>query len=109
MKLFNHLTKTSDDICNTNSTQMYVCGPTVHAVSHIGHARTFCTFDSLRKYLTSKGKILNYGMNITDIDDKINAKVRTLHYNNLLKTSLLVKDLKILEEKMLEKVQIGIL
>ena len=50
---------------------MYVCGPTVHNASHIGHARTFSIFDSIRKYLVSEGKVVNYGMNITDIDDKI--------------------------------------
>lgn len=97
MKLYDHLTKIIKTIGNDNSDNsdnsdnnstnyinIYVCGSTVHAISHIGHARTYATFDSMRKYLISKGKVVNYGMNITDIDDKINTKVRALHYFNTI-------------------------
>lgn len=91
MILHNHLTNKNEQILN-NSTEpltAYFCGPTVHAVSHVGHARTFSIFDSMRKYLVNKGIIVNHGMNITDIDDKINIKVRILHYRNLLNNNLL--------------------
>mgnify|MGYP000007509012 CR=1 FL=1 len=67
-----------------NTINWYSCGPTVHADTHIGHARTFSIFDSLRKYYVHMGKIVNYGMNITDIDDKINVKVRYLNCFNIL-------------------------
>ena len=116
INLHNHLTGQSEQIAGFNkilgqtdkSISMYVCGPTVHAVSHIGHGRTFAVFDSLRKFLTSKGTTVNFGMNITDIDDKINAKVRTLHYNTLLQTNLSVNQLKELEDLMLQKVTEGV-
>ncbi len=85
MNLYNHLSKKINAIGKTNEPiNMYVCGSTVHATSHIGHGRTFSIFDSMRKYLVSKGKVVNYGMNVTDIDDKINMKVRLLHYYNII-------------------------
>lgn len=62
----------------------YTCGPTIYADSHLGHARTFITFDILRRYLESIGHIVLYTMNITDIDDKIMTKVKMIHWNNLL-------------------------
>jgi cysteinyl-tRNA synthetase len=105
MKLYNHLTGQSE-LISSKVINFYVCGPTVHAVSHVGHGRTFCVFDSLRKYLTSKGYVVNYGMNITDIDDKINAKVRKLYYSKLLGDDEL--NLEQLEAKMLKNVGDGI-
>ncbi|MCC7429862.1 cysteine--tRNA ligase [bacterium] len=50
---------------------MYVCGPTVYDFFHIGNARTFITFDMVRKYLEFSGYKVTYVMNITDVDDKI--------------------------------------
>src|SRR3972149_6883997 len=50
---------------------MYVCGPTVYDLSHIGHARSAVTFDILYRYLRYKGYNVNYTRNYTDIDDKI--------------------------------------
>ncbi len=50
---------------------MYVCGPTVYDLSHIGHARSAVTFDILYRYLKYKGYHVNYTRNYTDIDDKI--------------------------------------
>lgn len=50
---------------------IFVCGPTVYDYSHIGHARTYVTFDVIAKYLGYKGYKVNFVMNITDIDDKI--------------------------------------
>ena len=53
---------------------MYVCGPTVYDVPHIGHARTALTFDMIRRYLKWRGYEVSFVSNITDIDDKIIAR-----------------------------------
>ncbi|MEW6684126.1 MAG: cysteine--tRNA ligase [Nitrospirota bacterium] len=50
---------------------MYVCGVTVYDLCHIGHARSAIVFDVLRRYLESRGLIITYVRNFTDIDDKI--------------------------------------
>ena len=50
---------------------MFVCGPTVYDYSHIGHARTYISFDVIVRYLRHLGYKVNYLQNITDIDDKI--------------------------------------
>jgi len=51
--------------------RMYVCGVTVYDNSHIGHARTVIVFDTLRRYLQSKGYSVVFVQNFTDVDDKI--------------------------------------
>ena len=73
MKLFNSFTG-KQEIFNPNDPRnitIYICGPTVYDDAHLGHARTYVTFDLIRRILG----ILNYGsmvvMNITDVDDKI--------------------------------------
>ena len=53
---------------------MYTCGPTVYNHVHIGNARTFLTFDVIRRYLTYRGYEVRFVQNITDIDDKIIAR-----------------------------------
>ena len=53
---------------------MYVCGPTVYDVPHIGHGRFALAFDILRRYLEFSGLEVRYVSNITDIDDKIIAR-----------------------------------
>ncbi|MCX7122824.1 MAG: cysteine--tRNA ligase [Gammaproteobacteria bacterium] len=50
---------------------LYVCGVTVYDYCHIGHARTYTTFDILLRYLRSLGYQVNYVRNITDVEDKI--------------------------------------
>ena len=50
---------------------MFVCGPTVYDSSHIGHARTYISFDVIARYLRHLGYKVKYLQNITDIDDKI--------------------------------------
>ena len=55
---------------------MYVCGPTVYDVPHIGHGRFALVFDVLRRYLEWKGLDVRYVSNITDVDDKIIARAR---------------------------------
>src|SRR5450759_4584157 len=50
---------------------MYVCGPTVYNHIHIGNARTFLSFDVIRRYLEHRGFQVTFVQNITDVDDKI--------------------------------------
>ena len=50
---------------------MYVCGPTVYDMSHVGHARVYVTFDVVARFLRSLGNDVCYVRNFTDIDDKI--------------------------------------
>jgi len=54
-----------------NEIKIYVCGPTVYNYIHIGNARPFVVFDTLRKYLEHKGNKVNFVQNFTDVDDKI--------------------------------------
>ncbi len=51
--------------------RMYVCGPTVYDQIHIGNARTFLSFDVIRRYLMYKGYQVIFAQNLTDVDDKI--------------------------------------
>ena len=53
---------------------MYVCGPTVYDYIHIGNARPYVIFDTIRRYLEYKGYEVNYVQNFTDVDDKIIKK-----------------------------------
>ncbi len=55
---------------------LFVCGPTVNDVSHIGHGRTYLVFDALAKFLRSVGVSVFYLQNITDVDDKIIARAK---------------------------------
>src|SRR3989344_4506000 len=57
--------------------RFFVCGPTVYDFSHIGHARTYLTFDIFVRYLRAQGISVFYLQNITDIDDKIIERART--------------------------------
>ena len=53
---------------------MYVCGPTVYDMSHIGHARAYVVFDVVYRYLIERGYKVKYVRNLTDVDDKIVQK-----------------------------------
>jgi cysteinyl-tRNA synthetase len=84
--LKNSLTGELDTLNKTKKNgrlSFYTCGPTVYNDSHIGHARTFITFDIIRRILDMAGYDVFYGMNITDIDDKILNKVKLQHWNKL--------------------------
>jgi len=76
LKLYNTLTRKVEDFIPINSPNvgMYICGPTVYDLFHIGNARTFIMADIIRKYLEYKGFKVKYVMNLTDIDDKIIKK-----------------------------------
>jgi cysteinyl-tRNA synthetase len=73
MKFYNTLTKIKEDFepIEPGHVKMYVCGPTVYDIFHIGNARPFIVFDSLRRYLQYRGYRVTFAQNITDVDDKI--------------------------------------
>lgn len=74
MKIYNSLNQKKEEIKKNKEQKLFVCGPTVYDLSHIGHARTYLAFDIITKYLRSRGFEVNYVQNITDIDDKIIQK-----------------------------------
>ena len=51
--------------------QLFVCGPTVYDLAHLGHAKTYVQFDLIARHLRQRGYDVSYIQNITDIDDKI--------------------------------------
>jgi cysteinyl-tRNA synthetase len=57
---------------------MYVCGPTVYDLPHIGHGRANLTFDVLRRYLSFSGLRVHHVANITDVDDNIIKRANEL-------------------------------
>ncbi len=73
MKIYNTLTKRKDDFkpIEEGKVRMYVCGPTVYNLIHIGNARPMIVFDTVRRYFEYKGYKVNYVSNFTDVDDKI--------------------------------------
>ncbi|WHH61400.1 cysteine--tRNA ligase [Petroclostridium sp. X23] len=76
MKLYNTLTKQKEEFqpITPGEVKMYSCGPTVYNYFHIGNARPFIIFDTLRRYLEYKGLKVNFVQNFTDIDDKMIKK-----------------------------------
>ncbi len=73
MKLYNTLTRQKEDFLplEEKKVKMYVCGPTVYDFIHIGNARPYVVFDTIRRYFEYKGYDVNYVQNFTDVDDKI--------------------------------------
>lgn len=73
MKIYNTMTRQKEEFkpLEEGKVKMYVCGPTVYNYIHIGNARPFIIFDTLRKYLEYRGYEVNYVQNFTDVDDKI--------------------------------------
>ncbi len=62
--------------------KMYVCGPTVYAQAHIGHAMSALVFDIIRRYLEYRGYHVTHVMNYTDVDDKIIQRAAQLGVNS---------------------------
>lgn len=72
MRLYNTLGREVEELGVRDGTvRMYVCGPTVYDLIHIGNARPFIVFDALRRVLEEKGFRVIYVQNVTDVDDKI--------------------------------------
>ena len=76
MKIYNTLSKTKEEFIplEEGKVRMYVCGPTVYNLIHIGNARPMIVFDTVRRYMEYKGLEVNYVSNFTDVDDKIIKK-----------------------------------
>lgn len=76
MQIFNTLTRKKEEFVplRDGEVSMYVCGPTVYNLIHIGNARPMIVFDTARRYMEHKGYAVNYVSNFTDVDDKIIKK-----------------------------------
>src|SRR5436853_7094840 len=73
LKVYNTLTRHLDefDPIHPGRVNMFVCGPTVYDVSHIGHGKSYVAYDIIARYLRKRGYSVFFVLNITDIDDKI--------------------------------------
>lgn len=76
MKIYNTLSKRKEEFVplEEGKVKMYVCGPTVYNLIHIGNARPMIVFDTVRRYMEYRGYEVNYVSNFTDVDDKIIKK-----------------------------------
>jgi len=81
MKIFNSLTSKKEEFSplKKDEISIYVCGMTVYDDCHIGHARTFLSFDTIVRYMRFKGYKVNYVRNITDVEDKILVRSKELN------------------------------
>jgi cysteinyl-tRNA synthetase len=77
LHLYNTLTSRKEPFVTEEAghARVYVCGPTVYDLTHIGHARCYVVYDVLVRYLSSQGRV-TYVRNVTDIDDKIIKRAR---------------------------------
>jgi cysteinyl-tRNA synthetase len=73
ISLYNTLTRKKEpfETIEPGKVRMYVCGPTVYAPAHVGHAMSALVFDIIRRYLEYRGYEVRHVMNYTDVDDKI--------------------------------------
>lgn len=73
MRVFNTQTRQKEELVpmEPGHFKIYVCGPTVYNYFHLGNARPFITYDTLRRYLEYRGNKVSYVQNFTDIDDKM--------------------------------------
>ena len=81
MKIFNSQSSLKEEFksIEKGKINMYVCGMTIYDFCHIGHARTFFSFDVMVNFFKFLGYEVNYVRNITDIDDKIIEKAKEEH------------------------------
>lgn len=73
LRIYNTLTRRKEEFQTLEPAKvsMYVCGPTVYAKAHVGHAMSSLVFDILRRYLEYRGYNVRHVMNYTDVDDKV--------------------------------------
>src|ERR671914_718574 len=62
----------------SGNVRLFVCGPTVYELPHLGHAKTYTQFDFIVRFLRARGYAVTYVQNITDVDDKIIRRAREL-------------------------------
>jgi len=97
LKLYNSLTKSKEEFkpIKKGHIKWYSCGPTVYDASHMGHARSYISFDILRRVLQDYFKYkIDFVMNITDIDDKIIMRARQNYLFEVYKENFNVDNLK---------------
>lgn len=104
MKIYNTLTRKKEEFIpiDKNEVKMYSCGPTVYDYFHIGNARPFIIFDTMRRYLEYRGYTVKFVQNFTDIDDKM--------INRANKEGITVKELgeRFIEEYFTDAKALGI-
>ena len=73
IRIYNTMSKRKEDFVplKEGKVGMYVCGPTVYNLIHIGNARPMIVFDTVRRYFEYRGYEVNFVSNFTDVDDKI--------------------------------------
>lgn len=78
MKIYNTMTRKKEEFVPTEpgKAKIYACGPTVYNYFHIGNARPFIIFDTLRRYLEYRGYNVTFVQNFTDVDDKLIARAK---------------------------------
>ncbi len=76
LKVYNTLTNSKEEFkpVKEGQVKMYICGQTVYDNMHIGHGRTYISFDIIRRYLEYKGYSVETVINITDVNDKIDKR-----------------------------------
>ncbi len=78
MQLWNTRTRTKEDFNASEIVQIYVCGITPYATTHLGHARTYLLFDVLIREIEHQGHSVRYAQNVTDVDDPLFERAHQL-------------------------------
>lgn len=86
LRVYNTLTREKEAFrtIQDREVRMYVCGPTVYANAHVGHAMSALVFDIIRRYLEYRGYEVRHVMNYTDVDDKIIQRAAALNKDPLV-------------------------
>lgn len=81
IQLYNSMTKQKEPLqtLEPGKVLFYACGPTVYNLFHIGNARMFVVFDTIRRYLEYRGYEVRYVQNFTDVDDRIIQRANETH------------------------------
>jgi cysteinyl-tRNA synthetase len=80
LRIYNTLSRKKEEFqtIEPGKVSMYVCGPTVYAKAHVGHAMSALVFDIIRRYLEYRGYQVRHVMNYTDVDDKVIMRANQL-------------------------------
>jgi cysteinyl-tRNA synthetase len=80
LRIYNSFSKTKElfEPLEAGKVKLYVCGPTVYDEPHLGHLRSAYVFEVIRRYLRHAGYAVRFVRNVTDVDDKIIEKARSL-------------------------------